>query len=67
MYCNNVNPWGKSDDRFWKIEFILGIIKLNTITVNNKSTTNFTWKIENRSSLVIYSIQQMTSDKAKQK
>ena len=67
MYCNNVNPWGKSDDRFWKIEFILGIIKLNTITDNNKSTTNFTWKIENRSSLVIYSIQQMTSDKAKQK
>ena len=39
--CNNVNPKvGK--DRFWKVGFISGIIKLNTITVNDKSTTNFT-------------------------
>ena len=47
---NNINSWGKSDNRFWKIQFILAIIKLNTITVNNKFTTNFTWEIDNRSS-----------------
>ena len=46
--CNKVNALGKSGDRYWKIEFILGIIKLNAMTVNNKSTTNFTWKMENR-------------------
>ena len=72
--CNNVNPSSKSDDRLCKIGFILGTIILNTITVNKKSTTNFSWEnresifqVPNyRSSLVIYSIQQMTAGKTKQ-
>ena len=72
--CNNVNPSSKSDDRLCKIGFILGTIILNTITVNKKSTTNFCWEnresifqVPNyRSSLVIYSIQQMTAGKTKQ-
>ena len=72
--CNNVNPSSKSDDRLCKIEFILGTIKLDTITVNKKSTTNFSWEnresifqVPNyRSSLVIHSMQQMTAGKTKQ-